>query len=130
MKNIIDVFKSFEDFVSINGASDEEIEKAQQALSVIFAEDYREYLRTFGAASANGHEFTGIIKSKRLNVVEATKNAKTKIPGVSKELYLIEDTGIDQILTWQDTAGKLYQTIGAGNPEMLKKSFADYVMGN
>jgi hypothetical protein len=127
MNNIVDVFRSFEDFVSMNGASDTEVEKAQQELSVTFAEDYKEYLRAFGSASANGHEFTGIIQSKRLSVVEATKNAKAKNPCLPKNLYLIEDTGIDRILIWQDEKGILYQTVGTNNPEPLKGSFAEYV---
>lgn len=126
----METFQSFGDFVSMDGASNDEIRKAQQELSVVFAEDYKEYLKEFGVASANGHDVTGIVKSKRLNVVEATKNAKLKNPNIPKELYLIEDVGIDQILTWQDAQGKLYQTAGVNAPTLLPKSFVEYVQGN
>ena len=127
MENLINVLKSYEDFVSMQGASKEEIQKAEYQLSLSFAKDYADYLAEFGVACSNGHELTGITKSKRLSVIDVTLNDKKRNPSVPVSLYVVEDTGIDKTLIWQNKKGKLFQTICINAPISLKETLADYI---
>ncbi len=109
------------------GADDSEIKQAEEELGLKFSKEYKDYLKEFGAACANGHEITGLVKSARLNVVAATQKAKTKNPSIPDNLYLIEDLGTDKILTWQEASGILYQSVGTNEVERIKKNFCDYI---
>lgn len=111
----------------MKGVSKDVIKEAEDELSLSFANDYKDYLMEFGVACANGHELTGITNSKRLNVVDVTQNARKKNPSVADELYVVEDTGIDKTLIWQDKKGRLFQTVGSDDPTPIKESLADYI---
>ncbi|MDR1208990.1 MAG: SMI1/KNR4 family protein [Clostridiales bacterium] len=91
--------------------SEAEISQVESQLSLKFAADYREYLAEFGVAAADGHEFTGIVASERLNVVNATKSEWKLNPQIPHTLYAVENAGIDGIIIWQDESGQVYQTV-------------------
>ena len=129
MKKFTDIIKEYEDFTAVGGASNEQIKEAEEELGLKFSKEYKEFLKEYGAACANGHEFLGICDSKRLDIVDATLKAKKKNETVSNDLYLIEDVGIDKILTWQNADGKLFQTVGKGAPELLEINLTEYVEG-
>ena len=84
MADLINSLSSLPDFYSLTGASGEQIAQAERALSLRFADDYRQYVRAFGAVSAAGHELTGVCASKRLNVVEVTLSARAVQPAVRR----------------------------------------------
>ena len=129
MKKFKDIVKDYEDFTAVGGAQDEQIKNAEEELGLKFSKEYKDFLKEHGAACANGHEFLGICESKRLNIIDATLKAKKKNETVSNDLYLIEDVGIDKILTWQNADGKLFQTVGKGAPELLEINLTEYVEG-
>ena len=129
MGKFADHIKKYEDFAAVGGASADQIKAAEEELGLIFSKEYKEFLKEHGAACANGHEFLGICESKRLNIVEGTLKAKKKNDNVPDDMYLIEDVGIDKILTWQNADGKLFQTVGKGEPELLKMNLTEYVEG-
>ncbi len=129
MKKFKDIIKDYEDFTAVGGAQDEQIKNAEEELGLKFSKEYKDFLKEHGAACANGHEFLGICESKRLNIIDATLKAKKKNEAISGDLYLIEDVGIDKILTWQNADGKLFQTVGKGAPEPLKMNLTEYVEG-
>ena len=70
MKDIIQVLESKKGFYSFGKASDDEILKAEKNLNLKFAKDYKKYLAKFGIAEIEGHEFTGVYNSSRLNGVQ------------------------------------------------------------
>ena len=72
MESIIDMLKEKDCFCSLKGVTEDEIRVAEQTLGLSFAKEYRAYLQTFGLASFQGHELTGIIQSPRLSVVAQT----------------------------------------------------------
>jgi len=88
----------------------EQISDAENALELRFADDYREYLIAFGIASSDGHEFTGICNSKRMNVVDVTLAEKSITPGIPNDWYVLEEAGFDGIVIWQSSTGEVYQT--------------------
>lgn len=124
---MIKELKKKEDLVYIGSATDEQIKSAEKELGLSFSKDYVEYLSTYGVASANGHEFTGIVKSKRLNVIDVTINERDKNPYVSENLYVLEKMDIDKIVIWQNAKGELFQTVGNGEPQKMGMSFAEFL---
>ena len=106
--NIVEAFQSKEDAILGKGVSEEAIEAAEKELGLSFANDYREYLLNFGLAMCNGHEFTGIGKSERTNVVSVTKQMKEIFADIPEDRYVIENENMDLALIWQDSKGNVY----------------------
>ena len=127
MSEIIKTLNFFKNFTASNPAGESEITKAETALGLCFAPEYREYISLYGAASANGHELTGIINSSYLNVTEATKEAWEINPDVPRTMYVIEDAAIDGIIIWQDSSGKVYQSSPNFAPHEIASSLAVYL---
>ena len=119
--------EQLEYFCSLKGTTEEKIVSAENALGVTFSEEYRSYLKQYALASMNGHELTGIVDSKRLNVVDVTfKNRKIN-PDISQDLYVVEELHIDDVVVWQNECGQIYQTIGASKPVKIYDSFMEYI---
>lgn len=127
MKDIIEVLSSMEDFDCLKGASEIEINSAEEELGLRFAEDYRKYLLKFGLASAGGHEFTGIVKSARLNVVNATVRIYNKIQGLPEKSYVVEELNIDSIVILQTEDGTVYEAIPGKTVKIIANSLCDYL---
>ncbi|NLN36047.1 MAG: cell wall assembly/cell proliferation coordinating protein, KNR4-like protein [Candidatus Cloacimonetes bacterium] len=127
MSTIIEKVRSFNDFASLKAAPEADITKAEKQLALKFAAEYREYTATFGAVAANGHELTGVVVSKRLNVVSTTKTEWGNNPQVPRTMYVIENAGIDGILVWQDESGAVYQSAPNAKPKKVAASLADYI---
>lgn len=113
-------------FHARSAASNEEITAVENVLGLRFAQDYREYVATFGAASFAGHELTGICKSDRLNVVTVTMEERNNMV-VPADWYVLEQANIDGIVAWQNSAGAVYQTVPNMNPKKLCESLAEYI---
>ena len=79
-------------------------------------------------AAYDGHEFTGLSKAVRTNVVEVTKQKWLECSKISKSWYVIEETNIDQIVIWQSQDGKVYETIGGSEPVCVADSMIAFVM--
>lgn len=126
MANIIKTIISKQDLFYTSGVDMQIIKDAEKNLCVRFAKDYIEYLLTFGVASFEGHEFTGICKSKRLNVVDVTKDER-KHSLYADKMYVIEQTNIDGIIIWQDENGYIYQSSPNGNPICICNTLTDYI---
>lgn len=126
MKSFVKLLSEQPDLYSLKPATEEEVKAAEKELNLKFASEYKQYLLKFGLASADGHEFTGFAKSKRLNVVEATKDLREKNPNIPNGLYLVEALQIDGILIWQSSSGDVYQTVDKGAPEKIAASLSEF----
>ena len=120
------MLKKYDDFVSLEGASENDIKSAEIELRVIFSEDYKQYLSKYGAASSNGHEFTGISASKRLNVVDVTKRIRDRGYNIPKDFYVVEELDIDDIVVCQNQKGEVYQ-FDKNSSKRIFKSLAEYL---
>ena len=127
MADFISTLSSLPDFHALAGASEEQIAQAERALSLRFADDYRQYVCAFGAVSAAGHERTGICASKRLNVVEVTLSARAVQPAVPQDWYVLEEANIDGIVVWQSGTGEVFQTQPGAEPVKLAASIREYL---
>jgi hypothetical protein len=126
MSNFIKELKSAPDFVQLNPATEADIKNAEKQLRLVFADEYKEYLSTFGVADGNGHEFTGICNSARLNVINVTKKQRGYFKDIPTSFYVVEEAHIDGIVVWQDKDGAVYQTEPGVKLEKIAKSIEDY----
>lgn len=127
MKNIIDILKNKKGFESFGNATNEQIKKIEEKLDLKFAKDYKIYLSEFGAAEIEGHEFTGIINSKRLNVLDVTQKIKKNNENIKENMYVIEELNIDNIAILQDVTGKIYEVNLCSEPKKINNSFIEYI---
>ncbi|NHM16219.1 cell wall assembly/cell proliferation coordinating protein, KNR4-like protein [Eggerthellaceae bacterium zg-887] len=128
MNSVVETMRLLPDFYPAKGASAEDIDIAEERLKLTFSDEYREYIKAFGDASANGHELTGISDSARIDVVSVTLAERARNPGVPTELYVVEQTHVDRIAIWQDAHGSIYQTIPGGKPEKIYESLSAYIV--
>ncbi|USP69239.1 SMI1/KNR4 family protein [Ruminococcus sp. FMB-CY1] len=126
MKDILNLIKNKSKFYSIGNISEENIKEAELILNIRFASDYRMIIKEYGAVTFSGHELTGICNSKRLNVVDVTKEER-KYNKVPEDWYVIEQANIDDIVIWQDTNGAVYQTMPNKKPIKLCNSLLEYI---
>lgn len=127
MDRVIEVIKSFPDFIGANGRSEEDISKVELALGVSFAPDYREYLKEIGLACFNGHEMTGITNIARVDVEKVTKTQKEYNPSVPDAWYVVEETNIDGIVVWQSATGEVYQTSPGSTATKIANNLTEYI---
>ena len=127
MTSIVNKLRALPAFCSLTGVLMEQITDAEKTLALHFADDYREYLLSFGIASSDGHEFTGICNSKRLNVVDITLAEKSITPGIPNDWYVLEEAGFDGIIIWQNSIGEIFKTQPGRETVKLADSICDYL---
>lgn len=118
---------SMKSFRSRTPATKEQIKRAEDELGLTFAKEYFEYLEEFGCASIYGHEFTGISKSARLDVVQVTNELKNINKDVPCDWYVIEELHIDGIAVWQNSKGDIYSMAPNCTVQKIANSFFDYI---
>ena len=128
MNGIKDVFESKASLLAGKGVSPEQISQAEAELELSFSDEYREYLSLYGIAAFDGHELTGITKSKRLNVVDATRDAKARYPELPADLYVIEETGTEELIVLQNCGGEVFGCAPNYGLEKLYDSLSDYLV--
>lgn len=127
MKDIVSVVCQLPNLKRYGPVSEENVSSAEKALGVTFAEEYKTYARTFGAISAVGVELTGAVPIKRLNVVNATKKARSVIPDFPFDCYVIEDLAIDGAVLIQDGEGAVYEVAPGWERRLVFRCLADYL---
>ena len=128
MTHNFDLLKVAPNFRALGSVDCNAVDNSELQLSVIFANEYRDYLIEFGVVSVNGHELTGICKSERLHVVDVTTVEKGKNPTVDKSWYVVERTNIDGIVVWQTPNGEIFQTSPTTHPIKIADSLVDYLL--
>ena len=103
------------------------IRAAELSLELEFAEDYKEYLAQCGIATADGHEFMGLGRANRLDVIANTITERKKRGGIPIDMYVIERLGIDGIVIWQNHLGEVYQSTGQGEFHKIADSLVKYL---
>ncbi len=128
MLNIVTALEGKEQFFHGNGASKEEIRKAEEELDLHFTKEYSDYLSEYGFASYVGHELTGIAPSARLNVIAATERLREQILTLPLNWYVIEETSMDDVVICQASSGEVYQVQPGGSVKELSGSFLEYIL--
>ena len=127
MDGFIRRLQQYDDYICLGGVAIDSIENAENTLGVSFSVEYKEYLKTCGMATANGHEFSGIGKSKRLSVVEMTTALRNRVT-IPKEMYVVEKLAIDGIVVTQVENGNVYQVYSNGDSTKIADSLEEYLI--
>lgn len=127
MENIVRTIRNMPDYIGSNGRNEDDISIAERQLGIKFAKDFRTYLSIIGLACFDGHEFTGICNSPRLNVVDVTICERENNPDVPKDWYVLEQANIDGIVIWQNQKGEVYQTQPCREIKMIANSIVEYI---
>ena len=127
MSKFVDFLKEQTAFYALKGVDKSEISRAEAKLGLSFAPDYREYLEVFALASFEGHEFTGICKSERLNVVDVTNKSRQIFGEAADGMYVIEEAGIDGIVVFQGGDGGVFCFAPGVAPRKIADSIVDYI---
>lgn len=129
MTTIVDTIQALPNLLTLKAAPSTEITDAELQLRVKFSDEYKEYLSNFGAIIADSIELTGISKSEHRNVVPVTKQEWELNNNVPHSMYVIESTGIDGMIIWQDAHGVIYQTLPNTQPKRIANSLNEYIIG-
>ena len=126
--NIIEKIKKIDDLdiISNNGASEEQIIRAEKRLELKFPEEYKDYVKEFGAISFLGNEWTGLNVDGYLNVVNMTEEERALNEFFPKKYFVIENIGVDRMLIISDEKGKIY-TIQYDKIKFLCNSLSEYL---
>lgn len=130
-KDIIKIIESLENLCEPHPANIEQVEEAQRILGVKFADDYTQLLLKHGPLVAKGIELLGIAdpKFEYINVVPNTLREYEYDKTAPKNMYVIEDIGIDGLLIWQDQTGAVYGKMRFDTElEKLSNSLAEYII--
>jgi len=122
-----EVLQTKEDVFFLDGVSKEQIESAEQSLSLSFSEDYKECLEKYLLLTYDGHELTGICDSPRLSVVETTKREKEDNEFISDDMYLIEKVGVENMTIWQNSNGEIFEVEYKCEPRKICESLLEYI---
>lgn len=95
MANIIEKMKTISDLYAIKGCTLEQIQEAQDALGIIFPDEYVDYVKEFGCIDFGATEWTGLNIKGRLNTVDATIQEMRVNPYFPKGFFVLENLGID-----------------------------------
>ena len=128
MATIVNIIRELSNLLSLKSASRTEITDAELQLRMIFSDEYKVYLSTFGAIMADGIELTGISKAEHRNVVPVTKQEWELNNNVPHSMYVVENTGIDGVIIWQDASGVIYQTFPNTQPKQIASSLNAYII--
>ena len=127
MDAFLKVLRNKPGFVSLTGASEDSIQRAESELRLTFPNDYRVYLSTYGAVAYEGHELTGISKSPRLDVVHVTLEERQQYPNIPHNWYVLEQLQIDDVSIWQASTGEIYQMMPGEPPQKICDSLIEYM---
>ena len=127
MIELIKLMQEADNFYSLGGTDAGQIEEAEKQLGLVLADDYKTYIITFGAATFDGHELTGICKSDRLSVISTTKRARSFYRHFPEDKYVIEELQFDNILTVQDSTGNIYSYGPEDEGKQIASSLQQYL---
>lgn len=109
MSKVVDMVNSIKGLRYIGGCTEGDIQRAERLLKLRFSEEFREYMLEFGSITFKGVELTGLNITGHLNVVDATLQERKYNPDFPKNMYVIENLGIDGVFIVGDEKGSIYQ---------------------
>lgn len=127
MSTLITLMEESTDFYAFGPVDDRQIMDAENTLKVKFSNDYKEYVRSFGAATVNHIELTGICKSERLNVVSVTQHARSCYKNFPQDAYVIEDLLIDHVFIIQNESGNVFCYGPSDDGKKVSASLVSYL---
>lgn len=113
--------------IKFEPAKDVDIKTIEYALSLKLSNEYKDYLKEFGAIIADGIELSGFCKSKSRNVVDLTKREWELHKDIPHEFYVVENLGIEGIVIWQNSEGKIFESAPNTEIRLIFNSLEEYI---
>ena len=126
MSKVIDMVNSIKGVRYIGGCSEGDIQRAEKLLGLRFPNEYREYMLEFGSTTFKGVELTGLNITGHLNVIDATLQERKFNPDFPKNIFIIENLGIDSIFIVGDEKGSIYK-LQYDKMIKISSSFTEYL---
>lgn len=124
--SIVDEIKKIPKLYHIKGCNTSQIKYAQKELGITFPEEYVDYVKEYGAISFYGTEWMGLNVDGYLNVVEATRQERKLNNYFPTDCFVIENMGIDGIITIADEKGFVY-SLQYSKKEKICNSITEYL---
>lgn len=126
-KNIIEVADNLERLRPTEPATPEQIAEAEKKLGLKFADDYKELLSKYNFLYAKNIEIYGISDEKTEDTVKVTLYMRENDYAAPKNMYVIENVGVDGWLTWQAEDGTVYYKAPWEEPQKTADSLAEHI---
>lgn len=126
--NILEIIKSLKDVRFLGGANETQILEAESLIGLEFSDEFKEYVKEYGAVSAYGFELFGVSKSKRLDSASVTLEERELNKKFPSNMYVVENLGIDGILILQNKNGEVFEIYPNTEPKKIYNSLADYLL--
>ena len=126
--NILEIIKSLKDVRSLGGANETQILEAESLIGLEFSDEFKEYVKEYGAVSAYGLELLGVSRSKRLDAASVTLEERELNENFPSDMYVVENLGIDGILILQNKKGEVFEISTNTKPKKIYNSLADCLL--
>lgn len=124
--SIVDEIKKIPNLYHAKGCTTSQIKDAQKALGITFPDEFIDYVKEYGAISFYGTEWMGLNVDGYINVVDATKQERDINDDFPSDCFVLENQGIDGIITAADEKGNVY-SISYDKKELIYTSIVDYL---
>lgn len=124
--SIVDEIKKIPNLYHAKGCTTSQIKDAQKALGITFPDEFIDYVKEYGAISFYGTEWMGLNVDGYINVVDATKQERDINDDFPSDCFVLENQGIDGIITAADEKGNVY-SISYDKKERIHTSIVDYL---
>lgn len=124
--SIVDEIKKIPNLYHAKGCTTSQIKDAQKALGITFPDEFIDYVKEYGAISFYGTEWMGLNVDGYINVVDATKQERDINDNFPSDCFVLENQGIDGIITVADEKGNVY-SISYDKKELIYTSIIDYL---
>lgn len=126
MSKIIDVVKAIPKCRFNKKSNDQSIEQVEENLGVKFSEEYKDYLKEFGAVTFYGTELSGITENKYTNVEFLTKKMRDYYSNMPTEYYVIEDMLSDHAFVVSNKKGEIFIYANM-KAKKINNSFCEFI---
>ena len=127
---IEDIIEALKNLRHLDPATEDDVVRAEKRLGVQFADEYRAYVKKYGAISAKGVELTGVTTARRLNVADVTLSERERNSMFPEDMYVVENIAIDGILMLQNMAGEIFELIPHSEPVKKYDDLSGYLKAN
>jgi len=127
MKAVIEQIEKQFRLFQAKGCSVEQVMEAERQLGLRFSDEYRNYVLDYGAFSFGSQEFTGLNVDSYINVTDVTLQERGLRDEFPADCYVLQQLGIDGLITLQHQSGTVYQMDESGASSKIADSFSGYL---
>jgi len=124
---LIEEIREIEKLYHAQGCDESQIKKAEKDLNMEFPNEYKEYLKEYGAISFFGTEWTGLNVEDYIDVVRVTVKERELNKNFPLKYFVLENLGIDGLLTIVSENGKVFSWNPDGKINLIAENLVDYL---